>query len=112
MLSITYSGANIHLAQKATPTTAPVIMENKMKARITYGSTMDYTHIATLEIPCLSKQARQIQISPKMHTAPSISLGVLCDNGFTITLEKQEMSIRENGEEIIKGTRNKKTGMW
>ena len=39
-------------------------------------------------------------------------MGVLCDDGCTITLYKQEISIQKNGEEIIKGTRNKKTGMW
>ena len=39
-------------------------------------------------------------------------MGVLCNDGCTITLEKIEMSIQKNGEEIIKGTINKKTGMW
>ena len=73
---------------------------------------MESTHIATLQLPGLSNLARQIHIFPKMQTAPLISLGVLCDYGCTITLDKQEMSIQKNGEEIIKGTRNKNTGMW
>ena len=38
--------------------------------------------------------------------------GSLCDYGCTIKLYKIEMSIQKNGEEIIKGTINKKTGMW
>ena len=62
-----------------------------MKAKLSDGSTMESTHIATLHLPGLSKLARQIQILPKMHTAPLISLGVLCDYGCTITLDKQEV---------------------
>ena len=88
MLAISDSGANIHLEKQATPTMAPVIMENDMKARLPYGITMESTHIAALNIQCLSKQARQIHIFPKMHTTPFISLGVLCGDGYTITLDK------------------------
>ena len=112
MLEISDSGANIHLSRQATPTMFPVIMDNKMKERLPDGSTMESTHIATLQIPGLSRLARQINISPKTHTAPLISLGVLCDYGCTITLDKQVMSIYKNEEEIIKWTRNRKTGMW
>ena len=72
MLSITDSGAYIHLARQATPTMAPVIMDNEMKAILTDGSTMDSTHISTLQLPGLSKPARQIHVFPKMKTAPLI----------------------------------------
>ena len=91
---------------------ATAIMANDMKSRLPDGSTMDYSHIETLQIPGLRKQARQIHISPKIQTSPLISLGVLCDYGCTITLDKQEISIQKNGKEIIKVTRNKKTGIW
>ena len=47
-----------------------------------------------------------------MKTSPLISLGVLCDDGCTITLYKQYMSVQKNGQEMIQVTRNKKTGMW
>ena len=67
---------------------------------------MESTHIATLQIPGIIYLAKYIHTLTKMQTAPLISLGVLCDDGFTITLYKQKV------EEIIKGARNKKTGMW
>ena len=73
---------------------------------------MESSHIATLHLPGLSKQARQTHIIPKMKTAPLISLGVLCDYGCTITLDSQETSFQKNGQKIIKVTRNKQTGMW
>ena len=69
-----------------------------MRSRLPDGRTMESTHTATLQLSDISKQTRQIHISPKMQTAPLISLGVLCNYGCTITLEKQEMSIHKNGE--------------
>ena len=41
-----------------------------------------------------------------------ISLGLLCDDGCTISLDNQYRKVQKNGQEIMKGTRNKKTGMW
>ena len=98
MLAIADSGANIHLVRQATPTMARVIMNNEMKARLPDESTMESTHIATLQLPCLSRIARQIHIFPKIQTTPLISLGVLCYNGCTITLGKQTVSIQKNGK--------------
>ena len=65
MLAIVDSGVNINLARQATPTMPAVMTENEMKAILPDGSTMESTHIATLQIPGLSKQAIQIYISPK-----------------------------------------------
>ena len=110
-LAITESGPNIHISKKVTTKTTPVIMSNNITERIPYGSTMELSHIAKINIPDLSKQARQIHIPPKMKTAPIISLGVLCDYGCTITLDKQDMSVLKNGQQIIKGARNKQTWM-
>ena len=59
---------------------APVIMDNEIKARLPYGITMELTHKTTIQLPDISKLARQIHIFPKMQTAPLISLGVLCGN--------------------------------
>ena len=62
---------------------APVIALNYMTARLPYGSTMESSHIAPIQIADISKQARQIHISPKMKISPLISLGVLCEYGCT-----------------------------
>ena len=66
MLEIADSGANIHLARQSIPTMAPVIMNNEMKSRLPYGSTMESTYIATFQLPALSKLERQIHIFPKI----------------------------------------------
>ena len=98
MIEIEDYGANIHLTRQATPKTDPVIMDNEMKARLPDGSTMESKHIATLQLPGLRRLARHIHIFPKTKTAPLISLGVLCDYGCTITLDKKYISIQKNGE--------------
>ena len=90
----------------------PVITLIDMTTRLTDGIAMESSHISTLQLPCLSKQARQIHITPKMKIAPLISLGVLCDYGYTITLDKQYIPAQKNLQQIIKGTRKKQTGMW
>ena len=45
MLANADSCANIHLTRQATPTMAPVIMDNEMKSRLPDRSTMEATHI-------------------------------------------------------------------
>ena len=45
MLEISDSGANIPLLRQSTPTMAPVIMDNEIKAILPDGSTMESTHI-------------------------------------------------------------------
>ena len=98
MVAITDSGENIHLTRQATPKMASVTINHEMKARLSDGSTMDSTHISTLQLPGLIRLARQIQIFPKIQTSPLISLGVLWDDGCNITLDKQSMPINKNGE--------------
>ena len=97
MLAISDSSANIYLGRKATPTMAPVIMDNELKEILPDGSTMESTHIATLQIPVQINLVRWIHIFPKMQTAPLTSLGVLCDDGCNIPLDKQAISIHNNG---------------
>ena len=86
----------------------PVIMSNDMIEIIPYGSIMDFSHIVTLQLPGLIKQARQIHIKKKKETSPLISLGVLSDDRCTITIHQKDMSVQENGQETIKGARNNK----
>ena len=59
---------------------APVIISKYMTERLPDVSTMESSHIATLHLPGISKQAIQINIIPKMRTALLISLGVFSDD--------------------------------
>ena len=66
MLAITDLDSNIHLAKQATTTTVPVMMSDKITARLIYGNTMESSHIATVQLRGLSKQARQIHTFQKI----------------------------------------------
>ena len=88
-LAITESGANIHIANQATPTMAPVIISKDMTERIPDRITIELSYVATPQLIGMSKTYTQIHINPKMRTAPLILLGVLCDYGFSITLDQQ-----------------------
>ena len=57
---------------------------------------MESSYIATLQLPGLRKQARQIHVLPKMKTSLLISLEVVCDYGYIITPEQQDMSVQNN----------------
>ena len=52
-----------------------------MTSRLPDGSKMGSSHTITLHLAGLIKQARQIQIIPKIKTASLILLWVLCDYG-------------------------------
>ena len=64
-LAIVDSGVNIHLAKQSTTTMDPVIISNDITERLPNGVTIDSSLIATLQLPGISKQARQIHIFPK-----------------------------------------------
>ena len=64
-LAIVESGANINLKNEATPTTTPVIMSNNMTSRLPDGRTTESLHVATLQIPGLTKKYRKMHISQK-----------------------------------------------
>ena len=60
---------------------APVMISNDVVEILLDGKTMDTSNKGTLQLPGLSKRARQIHIFKKMKEALLISLGVLCDYG-------------------------------
>jgi hypothetical protein len=60
----------------------------------------------------LSKAARKAHIFKDLHSALLISLGQLCDNDCTITLNKQSLQVIKNNKVIMQGTRNVTDGLW
>ena len=65
------------------------IVSDDMIERLLDVITMKLLDRVTLPLPGTIKQARNIHILPKMRTDVLISLGVLCDDGLTITLYQQ-----------------------
>ena len=65
MLAIVDEGANIYLSKQVTTTVAAVMMSNEMIARLIYGSKIESSHIATLQISGLSKSSEADPYFPK-----------------------------------------------
>ena len=103
---------HIHLSKQATTTMAPFLMSNNIASKLPDWIKIESSHVVTIQLPGISKQDSQIHIFPKMRIAPLMSLGVLCDYVCTIRQDKQEISVQNNRQIIIKVTRNKQTGMW
>ena len=75
---------------------APEKFKHTMSERQKNGITMESTHMETLPLAGLSMEARKIHIFTEMKKDPLISLGVLCDDGRTIMIEKRTMEVKNN----------------
>ena len=86
------------MANIETPITNPVKYGHTTEERLTDVSAMESTHVSTLTLTGLYKEASNIDIFPATNTAPLISLGVLCGDGCTITLDKKPKKVQNNGQ--------------
>ena len=94
------------------------ILENIKKDKGHSVQLPDSTMISSTEqgeLPLsnlLSTKATKTAILPKLKSANLISLGQLCDDGCTITLDQDTMKVTKNNTTILKGIRNQKDGLW
>ena len=60
----------------------------------------------------LSQHAKTAHIFDELKSASLISLGKLCDDSCKIHLDKHHIQIFKDNEQILKGFRNPKDGLW
>jgi hypothetical protein len=60
----------------------------------------------------LRPAARKAHIVPALDNCSLLSLGQLCDAGYTILLEADTLSVLDDGSAILTGGRDHSTGMW
>jgi hypothetical protein len=86
---------------------------NPLRVRLPNGTTMDSTHIASLEIPELSATAAVAHVFPAILHNSLFSLGNLCNEGYSVTFTIYNVTISNKiGKEILKGLRDLDTGFW
>jgi hypothetical protein len=74
---------------------------------------MDSTHTVSLEIPELSEAASVAHVFPDMANNSLLSVGQLCNEGYSVTFEIDGVTIFKSiGKEILKGNRYLDTGLW
>jgi hypothetical protein len=74
---------------------------------------MKSTHTATLDIPQLSRVAKAAHVFPAMENNSLLSMGQLCDEGYSVLFNINGVKIlNEKQKIIIKGSRDHATGLW
>jgi hypothetical protein len=74
---------------------------------------MKSTHTAVLDVPELSKGATAAHIFPAMENNSLLSVGQLCDEGYSVLFNINEVVILDSTQKILmKGSRDFTTGIW
>jgi hypothetical protein len=74
---------------------------------------MKSTHTAVLDIPELSKAATSAHIFPAMEKNSLLLVGQLCDEGYSVLFNSNEVTILDSMQKILmKGSRDSATGLW
>jgi hypothetical protein len=74
---------------------------------------MKSTHTSTLDIPQLSRVAKAAHVFPAMENNSLLSVGQLCDEGYSVLFNTNGVKILNEKQKIImKGSRDHATGLW
>jgi hypothetical protein len=74
---------------------------------------MESSHNAALDIPELEKAASIAHVFPGMANHSLLSVGQLCNKGFTVTFKNASVTICDSQEfQILSGARDLDTGLW
>jgi hypothetical protein len=74
---------------------------------------MESAHTAELDIPELNAAASKAHIFPGMANHSLLSVGQLCDEGYTVTFKQASVTICNfELSQILNGPRDLKTGYW
>jgi hypothetical protein len=74
---------------------------------------MESTHTDALIIPELNKDASIAHVSPGMANHYLLSVGQLCNEGYTVTFRNESVTICNSQElQFFRGARDLHTGLW
>jgi hypothetical protein len=89
----------------------PVLNKQIANIQNPNGQRMQSTHVGELNLPMLRPTARKAHIVPTLHNCSLLSMGTVCDAGYTIALDEHAIKIQDNGATILSGIRRSDTGM-
>jgi hypothetical protein len=74
---------------------------------------MESSHTADLDIPELNAAASKAHIFPGMAHHSLLSVGQLCDEGYTVTFQRTTVTIcNSENSKLLSGPRDETTGLW
>jgi hypothetical protein len=107
------SGCTGHFLLVKAPCLNKVKSQNPLMVRPPNGATMDSSHIAALDIPELNKAASIAHVFPGMENHSLLSVGKLCNEGYTVTFKNASVTICDPQKfQIVSGSRDLDTGLW
>jgi hypothetical protein len=87
------------------PTPHPINVE------LPNGETITSTHTGLLPFQNLPTEAKRAHIFPSLTSGSLVSMGVLCDAGCTVTLDKDQVVITNGNLHVTTGQRTR-NGLW
>jgi hypothetical protein len=80
-------GCTCHFLLVNAPYLNKVKSQNPLTVRLPNGATMESSHTAALDIPELNKATSIAHVSPAMANHSLLSVGKLCNEGYTVTFK-------------------------
>jgi hypothetical protein len=111
--SIVDSGCTGHFLLVNAPCLRKVKSQNPLTVRLPNSAIMESTYTSALDIPELNKHAPIAQVSLEMGNHSLLSVGQLCNKGYTVTFRIESVTIyNSQGIQILRGARDLDTGLW
>jgi hypothetical protein len=107
------SGCTGHFLLVNAPCLSKVKSQNPLTVRLPNGATMESTHTSALDIPELNKASSIAHVLPGMANHSLLSVGQLCNEGYTVTFRIESVTIYNSQDiHILRGARDLDTGLW
>jgi len=111
--AISDSGATSHFITAHAPVRNLQIDPNPITVTLPDGNTIRSTHTCNLDLPHLPDTVTQAHIIPGLAHSSLLSIARFCDNGYTVTYDKQKCTIRDGSNNtVLQGQRNPHTMLW
>jgi hypothetical protein len=106
-------GCTGHFLLVNTPCLNKVKSQNPLTVRLPNRATMESSHTAALGIPELNAAESISHVFPGMSNHSLLSVGQLCNEGYTVTFKQASVTICDSKEfQILRGARDLDTGLW
>jgi hypothetical protein len=110
--SILDSGCTCHFLLVNAQCLSKVKSQNPLTVRLPNGAAMESTHTAALDIPEVNKDASIAHVFPGMANHSLLSVGQLCNEGYTVTFRIESVTIyNSQGIHILRGAQDLDTGL-
>jgi len=106
------TGSTVNYVSTSTPHTNNKIAIDPIEVTISNDNTVTSIHPCKLYLPSLLKTARQVHIFPHLPAGALLSIGLLCNTGFTTNFDTYTLRIQLKGKTIFTGTRSTVTKLW